>query len=106
MEMNGRHNRSGLLAVKCGINFPWFEYQGLVNQNLGPEYTKQNNFDDNVYWIDEIWDLVYFFKSIKERKINLIDYARPYYNKHIFSVLDWRDVKPFLKRISNGISKS
>ncbi|MHC4929380.1 MAG: ATP-binding protein, partial [Planctomycetota bacterium] len=27
MEINARHNRSSLLAVKCGINFPWVEYQ-------------------------------------------------------------------------------
>ncbi|MFC1831131.1 hypothetical protein ACFL0S_03825 [Thermodesulfobacteriota bacterium] len=105
MEVNGRHNRSGLLAVKCGINFPWIEYQGFVNQNWSPEYTESINFDDNVYWIDEILDLVYFLKSIKQLKINLLDYAKPYYNKHIFSVFDWGDVKPFLKRIGNGISR-
>ena len=31
MEVNGRHNLSSLLAVRCGVNFPWIHYEHLVH---------------------------------------------------------------------------
>ncbi len=48
MEMNGRHNRSGLLAVKCGINFPWIEYQGLINQDFIKNYTNDYDYPTDI----------------------------------------------------------
>ncbi len=32
MEVNGRHNLSGLLAVRCGVNFPLIHYRHLVER--------------------------------------------------------------------------
>ena len=31
MEVNARHNLSSLLATRCGLNFPWMQYQHLVD---------------------------------------------------------------------------
>jgi len=31
MEVNARHNRSAMLAIRCGLNFPYIEYDHLVN---------------------------------------------------------------------------
>ena len=105
MEMNGRHNRSGLLAVKFGINFPWIEYQDLTNSNQLSEFENKFDYSADVYWIDELWDVIYFFKLIKKGKLNFFDYIKPYYNTHVFSVFSARDIKPFLNRIGGGISK-
>ncbi len=105
MEMNGRHNRSGLLAVKCGINFPWIEYQGLINQDFIKNYTNDYDYPTDVYWIDEIWDFIYFFKSITKGNVKLSQYIKPYYEAHIFSVLDVQDIQPFLKRMGTGFLK-
>src|SRR5438876_7519834 len=94
MEVNGRHNRSSHLAVCCGINFPWLEYQHLVNGQLpiAGDYRK------NIYWIDEFRDLAWFAKFSKEGRFPWIRYARPYVRTHVFAVFNLKDPKPFLKR--------
>ena len=37
MEVNGRHNRSGLLAWKCGLSFPRLQYEHLMFGRLPRE---------------------------------------------------------------------
>jgi predicted ATP-grasp superfamily ATP-dependent carboligase len=39
MEVNGRHNLSTLLAVRCGINFPYIQYRHLVENVLPAEHS-------------------------------------------------------------------
>ena len=36
MEVNGRHNNSGMLSVRAGVNFPWIMYRHLVQGELPP----------------------------------------------------------------------
>jgi len=95
MEVNGRHNRSGLLALKCGINFPLIEYNYLTTCEL-PE---KSDFRKNIYWIDEVADIFCSIKHIKKERLSIIDFIKPYINPHIFAVFDATDLKPFLKRI-------
>ena len=95
MEINGRHNRSTLLATRCGINFPWVEYALFFNKDiaLNPSYKK------GVYWIDELRDIIYSIRYLQEERYSLKQYIHPYVNPHIFAVLDLKDIKPFLKRM-------
>src|SRR5919112_5907299 len=53
MEVNARHNLSSLLATRCGLNFPWMQYQHLV-KGLEPV---QRNYEQGVYWIDVTRDV-------------------------------------------------
>ena len=48
MELNGRHNNSGLLAVRAGVNFPWIMYRHLVEGELPTSSVAQKN---GIYWI-------------------------------------------------------
>lgn len=96
MEINGRYNRSSLLSMKCGINFPWLMYQHLVH---GEKPRQPRQILSNVYWIDLTQDL---FKSIRfysKERFSLIQYLRPYLRPHVFAILNCRDGKPFIKRI-------
>lgn len=97
MEVNGRHNRSGLLALRCGINFPWIEYNHLVNGELIP----QRVFRDGVYWIDEVSDIITGIKHFAKERHTLSQLLRPYCTKHVFAVSDPRDLMPSIKRITD-----
>ena len=95
MEVNGRHNRSALLAVDCGINFPWIEYKNLVQGEIQPV----NAYQKGRYWIDEYQDLFSNAKFYKQENFSLKEYFRPYVGHHTFSVFDIDDVQPFFKRL-------
>ncbi len=97
MEVNGRHNLSGLLAVRCGINFPWIHYQHLVCGEL----PSACDYRTAVYWIDIIRDIGYSLKCIKKERYSLSQYIRPYRSPHVFAILDPRDPRPFAQRCIN-----
>ncbi len=94
LEVNGRHNRSTLLAVRSGINFPWIEYRHLTAGELIPE-KKQTQ---TLYWIDEFRDLFESIKHVEMERNGLPNFFKPYLHRHVFAVLDKKDLKPFLKR--------
>lgn len=101
MEVNGRHNRSAMLAVRTGINFPWLEYAHLM---LG-EVPEPSDFEKNVYWIDVLMDVKHSFKHRHEERYSLRDYVRPYVNRHVFAMLHIADIRPFLKRVFTLLKK-
>jgi predicted ATP-grasp superfamily ATP-dependent carboligase len=94
MEVNGRHNRSGMLAVSCGINFPLLEYEFLA-YGKSP---KPASFREGVYWIDDVKDFVESFRHRAVERYSWRQLARPYFQPHVYAVWDWRDPKPLLKR--------
>jgi predicted ATP-grasp superfamily ATP-dependent carboligase len=94
MEINGRHNLSTMLAVTCGINFPWLHYLHL-GEGIVPQVS---TYREGVYWIDLIRDLGYSGMFLTKERYSLADYLRPYIKSHVFAILDRRDLKPFLKR--------
>lgn len=94
MEVNGRHNRSGLLALHCGINFPWIEYQ----HHLGGSLQHPPHAQEGVYWIDDFKDLLHNIRFAKEERYTLSEYVRPYLQPHIFATYSVDDPMPFLKR--------
>jgi D-aspartate ligase len=97
MEVNGRHNLSGLLAVRCGINFPWIHYNHLVCGEL----PSSRDYQTGVYWIDIIRDIGYSIKCFRKESYSLSQYIQPYRSPHIFAILDMRDPKPFVQRCIN-----
>lgn len=99
MEVNGRHNRSGLLAIRCGIDFPWLEYEFLT-KGIVPN---QQGSVEGVYWIDELRDAFDWIRYRDSEKNSLGEYLRPYLGKHIFTSLDFTDPKPFFKRFLNSL---
>jgi predicted ATP-grasp superfamily ATP-dependent carboligase len=98
LEVNGRHNRSGLLATRCGINFPLIEYHNLVNGRR-PEGLA---FTSGRYWIDEFKDLTHFPQRARLGLMNGVTFWRPYIRPPVCAVLDWTDPFPFLHRFGVG----
>jgi D-aspartate ligase len=97
MEVNGRHNRSGLLALRCGINFPWIEYQHRIGGGL----RRPDAAPDGIYWIDEFLDVVESVRCASQERFPLVDYVRPYLAPHVLATFSLKDPKPFLKRCSD-----
>jgi D-aspartate ligase len=97
MEVNGRHNLSGMLAVKSGINFPVLHYRHLM---LG-EFPTQQKYQQEIYWIDLTRDYAYHFPNVIRMKYPLREYFKPYFTKHVFAILDYHDLNPFIKRCAN-----
>ena len=102
MEVNGRHNRSLMLSVHCGLNFPWLQYRHLMEG----EEPVATDYPEGVYWIALMEDL---FNSVKYRKLEnyrWADYLRPYLQPHVFSVFDRHDLRPSLRRLSELVGRS
>ena len=100
MEVNGRHNRSLLLSVKCGINFPLIEYNHLVRG----EITSAIAYKKGIYWIDFTKDLFASIQYRRRAQFSLIQYIKPYLKAHTFAVLCIKDPMPFIKRCIDILS--
>lgn len=98
LEVNGRYNRSSLLSVKSGINFPWIEYNHLIKNKdfVNKEYRK------NIYYIDEFKDFQVNIKKLLKGKQNPFLFLKPYFSEHIFSISSIMDIKPLLKHYLDG----
>ncbi len=102
MEVNGRHNLSGRLAVECGLNFPALHYRHLM---LG-EMPTQTTYRQGLYWIDLTRDLAYHFRRVLRGELPLKDFLQPYCRPHTFAILDYRDLHPFGKRVSGLLASA
>jgi predicted ATP-grasp superfamily ATP-dependent carboligase len=97
LDVNGRHNRSCLLAVACGVNFPWMEYRHLVHG----QKPVSRPYREGVYWIDEFRDCKDSIRHFGREGCSLGGYFLPYFRDHVFAVYDAPDPKPFLKRCAD-----
>ena len=100
MEINGRQNLSTPLAVKCGLNFPYITYRKLIDGSI-PKIIGE--FKKGIYWIDTGKDILESVRSLKKEHFNPIDYLRPYLNPNVQTIPDLKDLKPLLKRFTDGV---
>lgn len=101
MEVNGRHNLSTLLAVRCGLNFPWLHYRHLV-EGVVPQ---QIAYREGLYWIDMERDLTYVPNRLFHKKDSMSRIIQPYVSPHTSAVFDIKDPKPFFKRYGDYVRK-
>ena len=102
IENNCRMPRSGMLATKSGVNFPWLMYQDLV---LGVQ-EDVTEYKTGTYWID-LWSDVYNLVTGKdEEDIDLREYFAPYLARdRVFSDLNVSDLRPFFRVVSNNTKR-
>ena len=94
MEVNGRHNLSGILAVRCGLNFPLIQYRHLTEGAL-PETT---TFRSGVYWTDFYRDAGYSVAFFRSDRYSPRAYVAPYARRHCDAIFDRHDMGPFWAR--------
>lgn len=91
MEINARHNFSGALAFRCGINFPYLSYLDAVGGSLPDAAVEQAN---GIYWIDEERDLKGLVGSLIGGTRAARAYLEPYLEQSVFAVFSRRDIWP------------
>jgi hypothetical protein len=62
---------------------------------------KQQEFEEDVYWIALARDLIYTFRHRQEEGYGIADLLRPYLRRHVFSAMDLRDPGPIIRRCRN-----
>lgn len=95
MEVNGRHNLSGLLAVRCGLNFPLIQYEHLADGIL-PE---RSSFRPGIYWTDFVRDAGYSLAFLRSERRSPAAYVAPYARRHCDAIFDRHDMGPFWVRL-------
>jgi len=98
MEVNGRPNMSGMLALRCGTNFPLMTYRHHVLGEL-PNGGDDREFDQGVYWINEAADLPAAASRVRAGQLSFRAYVEPYVRPHVFASLSASDPSPFLTRL-------
>lgn len=102
MEVNGRHNFSGLLAVECGLNFPYFSYLDALGEKFPVEQHEQT---EGIYWLDEHMDIRGLFSALNKGGNQLRGYAQPYLRKHVSAVLSLSDPWPSVYNLTEALRK-
>lgn len=93
MEVNGRHNHSGMLAIRAGVNFPWIEYR---HRTTG-EHPGALRAEDGLYWIHEAHDLQHSLRRAGRDGASVRELARPWARRHTFAITDRSDPGPTWK---------
>jgi D-aspartate ligase len=94
VDVNGRHNLSGLLAVRCGVNFPLLQYRHLV---LG-EAPHPAIFREGIYWTDVVRDVGYGLRYLLHERQAPWTWLAPYLGPGCDAIFDRSDLRPFLVR--------
>jgi predicted ATP-grasp superfamily ATP-dependent carboligase len=100
MEVNGRPNMSGALAVRCGVDFPLLAYRHLVD---GVVPTSQP-WQQHVYWVDEVADARSAVRRWRGGELSLRDALTPYVGRHVFVSFATHDPGPLLGRVGTAVA--
>lgn len=95
MEVNGRPNMSGALAVRCGVDFPLMTYRHLVD-GVVPASAP---WAVDVHWINEIPDARGVVARWRGGELALRAGAAPYASRRVFASFAAHDPGPFLGRV-------
>jgi predicted ATP-grasp superfamily ATP-dependent carboligase len=96
MEINVRHNLSGALAIRCGVDFAWIDYARRAGLDPGPT-TPPGGFEEGVYWVDSFRDLANIVTDGAWRRAPraMVD---PYWRPGAWAFLAREDMAPFRRR--------
>ena len=95
MEVNGRHNLSGQLAIRSGCNFPLIHYRHLAEGVVPAEVS----WTAGIYWTDVFRDAGYSLGFLRREHLAPSEYLRPYARRHCDAIFDRDDIEPFAARL-------
>lgn len=98
LDFNGRHNLSGMLPLKCGINFPWLTYLLNADQPLTPV---TNRAPEGVYWLDLANEAASLAAHLRRRTWpDSGPLLRPYRSRRVFAVESILDPGPAFAEVA------
>jgi len=89
-EVNCRHNHSSLLAVRCGLNFPYMTYRYALCGELPPPARATTG----VYWIHEAAEIRQSATRSGREGSPLREIVRPWMHRKVLGVYDRNDPAP------------
>jgi predicted ATP-grasp superfamily ATP-dependent carboligase len=92
LEVNGRHNLSTLLSIRCGLNFPWISYRHLTTGERPSPLCARTG----LYWIDETEEIPYMATPAGRDSRPIRELLRPWVREHVFAVYDPNDRAPLI----------
>lgn len=93
IECNVRMPRNIYLPTAAGVNFPWIIYSDLMLN----EQIYFTSYNDNLFWIEWISDLLNSVFRHSKEKFTLKDYMKPYFSSDkVYAILNLKDPLPFL----------
>ena len=95
MEVNVRHNLSGALAPRCGVDFPWLQYKIAAGYPVEPA----SGFQERIYWVDSLRDLRHLAHDPKGNARKLTTFVRPYLRRRVEARWAWADPGPFVDSV-------
>ncbi len=95
MEVNARHNRSAMLALHCGVNFPYMEYDYILNGTLPEEIS----YKDGIYWTDSISYLRRVIRYHERLPAEGLRFIKQCFRADVDATFNWQDKRPFIKRV-------
>lgn len=101
MEVNGRPNMSGALAVRCGVDFPLMTYRHLV-AGIAPSRT---TWAEGVHWINDGVDPRAALARWRRGELPLRSAAAPYTSRHVFASFVLTDPGPVRARVVAKVRK-
>jgi predicted ATP-grasp superfamily ATP-dependent carboligase len=101
LEVNGRHNLSSLLSIRCGLNFPWISYRHLTTGERPPALRARTG----LYWIDETQDIPYTATRAGRDSRPIRELLRPWVREHVFAVYDADDRAPLLRGAARRVRR-
>lgn len=99
MEVNGRPNMSGRLAVRCGVDFPLLTYRHLVHG----EVPSAPSWPEGVHWVNEFKDTRILLDRWRDGRTPWLRGLRPYLPGGVLATFDARDPRPFLARVRDRV---
>jgi D-aspartate ligase len=96
MEVNGRPNMSGQLAVTCGLDFPLMGYRHLVEGTVPTPAP----WTSGLYWINDGVDPRVALGRCVRGQLSVRAGIRPYAARHVFASLALRDPGPVVSRVA------
>lgn len=100
MEINARHNFSGMLALHCGFNFPLLSYAAATGAELPAQ---PGEVPEDIFWIDEERDIAGFGHAVRAGLRSARHYADPYFRRPVFSVCSVKDPMPSLRQLVEAL---
>lgn len=100
MEINARHNFSGMLALRCGLDFPYLSYADAIGAALP---SPPADWPRDIFWIDEERDAKGLASSARHGPRAALAYAKPYLRKRVFAVFSSRDPLPSFRQATEAV---
>ena len=106
MEVNARHNFSGRLALRSGLDFPFLSYLAATGADPASAVPEGLQQAEDIYWIDEERDVKGLIAAMRRGGGALQAYLEPYRGRHVFAIWSASDPLPAARQLAETLRRA